>query len=227
MASWGTFLLEPEKTEYISQSFSEAESSRKKSWLLLLFETLNLWITIWLLLNLRVCHTLSAWDAYHQEIMRFIGDAVAVVSSQQSGRKLLFTECIWQAGSSFPFTFPPLLRSGNSFCLPVSLISSLLTPNTQSEAPEGGSILTEDFHYRTLWKQLTALCSFLLTLISYLNSGTAEWKSSWWLRSNGDTTSVPVLGKSWWVLWHGGCWARRHLSSCPPEVPGVFRISHD
>lgn len=114
---------------------------------------------------------------------------------QFTGRKLLFTECIWQTGSSFPFTFPALLRSVNSFCLLVSLISILLTPNTQSEPPEGGSILVEDFHYRTLWEQLTTLCSFLLTLISYLISGIAEWKSYWCLRSDGDIHQYPSAGE--------------------------------
>lgn len=72
--------------------------------------------------------------------MGFIGVVVAVVRTQRSGRKLLFTECLWQTGSSFPFTFPALLRSVNSFCLLLCLISSLLTPNTQSEAPEGDNI---------------------------------------------------------------------------------------
>lgn len=106
----------------------------------------------------------------------------------------LFTECLWQTGSSFPFTFPALLRSVNSFCLLVCLISSLLTPNTQSEAPEGDNILSKDFHYRALWEQLTTLCSYLLTLLSNL-------RYCW-------MGKLLVAEKRWWEPPVSQCWGR-------------------
>lgn len=89
------------------------------------------------------------------------------VHSNQAGTGRLWHAYAKQGhfSRSLSLAFPE--KGVHSFSLLVALVSSLLTPKTQIEAPEGDNFLTQDFHYRTLWEQLTTLCKvsyFLLSL---------------------------------------------------------------